>query len=371
MVAMEKVPFSANYGRGDNLSAEWRPHVPFALGLVVGKFAPLHLGHEWLIEQAAQQCDRLLILSYSNPEYVRCCPTVRRRWFAARFSGHEAIVVDDQWLRQRCAALGIPPRPLPKNNSRDEAQQTFLAWLLAFVLQRRPDAIFCSESYGTECAKVLTHVLGHTVTPIIFDLTRSHVPVSASQIRRNPQLQRQWLAPEVNASFVYRIALLGGESTGKTSLAAALAAHFGTAWIHEYGRELWEQQSGDLSEADLLKIAREHIRREEAEAQVANRYLFCDTSPLTTAGYAGWMFGRVESELANLAMRSYHAIVLCRPDFPFVQDGTRRDEAFRLQQHAWYEERLGDIKTPLFEAAGGISHRVLSVARWIGTLSVA
>ncbi len=368
---MAKGHFSAADGSGDHLSAERRSDYRFALGLVVGKFAPLHLGHEWLIKQASQQCDRLLILSYCNPEYARCSPAVRRRWLAARFPGHEAIVVDDQWLGQRCFALGIPLRPLPQNNSSDEAQQTFLAWLLSMVLKRRPDAIFCSESYGTECARVLSHVLGHTVTPIIVDLDRSHAPVSASHIRRNPQLMRRWMASEVNTSFVYRIAVLGGESTGKTSLAAALAAHFETAWVHEYGRELWEQQSGDLNEADLLKIAQEQIRREEAESRVASGYLFCDTSPLTTAGYAGWMFGRVDVKLAKLAMRSYDGIVLCCPDFPFVQDGTRRDEAFRLQQHAWYEEQLGELSTPLFEAAGDISHRVLSVGRWIRSLNFA
>ena len=118
-----------------------------------------------------------------------------------------------------------------------------------------------------------------------------------------------------------------------------------------------------------MKIAHEQIRREEAGLQSANRYLFCDTSPLTTAGYGDWMFGRIHPELADLATRRYDAIILCRPDFPFVQDGTRRDEAFRLMQHAWYQEKLGQLNCPILDAAGNVPDRVSSVARWITSLA--
>jgi HTH-type transcriptional regulator, transcriptional repressor of NAD biosynthesis genes len=347
------------------MSAVATPQRHFTLGLVVGKFSPLHLGHEWLIEQAALRCDRLIILSYANPEFKRCDAPQRRRWLCARCPDHESIVIEENWLKHECAARGIPSRQLPANDSSDETQQHFLAWLLGSVLRSSPDAIFCSEAYGPECAKVLTKALGRTVEAVIVDLDRQHITVSARQIRHDPHLQHRWLSPEVRPAFVHRIAIVGGESSGKTTLTAALASHFDTTWASEYGRELWDAQAGILSEPDLLKIAREQIRREEAELRFANRYLFCDTSPLTTAGYSGWMFDRVTPELAALATRTYDAIVLCQPDFPFVQDGTRRDEAFRLQQHAWYQERLGQLACPLFEAAGDVTKRVSSVAEWL------
>jgi NadR type nicotinamide-nucleotide adenylyltransferase len=343
---------------------------PFALGLVVGKFSPLHLGHEWLIDHAARQCDHLLILSYANPEFHRCDAPHRQRWLNLRFPHHETIVIDDDWLNRECSARGIASRPIPANDSSDEAQQRFLAWLLGRVLQRSPDAMFCSEAYGPKCAATLGESLGHTVEAVLVDLHRGHVPISASQIRQNPHRERRWLAPDVRASFVHRIAVLGGESSGKTTLTTALATHFETAMASEYGRELWERQSGILSESDLLKIAHEQICREEAGLRLANRYLFCDTSPLTTVGYSGWMFGKVDPELAMLTSRPYDAIVLCQPDFPFVQDGTRRDEAFRLQQHRWYQDHIGKLKCPMLEAAGSVSDRVSSVAAWIPTLGL-
>ena len=50
-----------------------------SLGLVVGKFAPLHLGHEWLIEQSASHCEHLLLLSYSKPLPVVQWPVRQKR----------------------------------------------------------------------------------------------------------------------------------------------------------------------------------------------------------------------------------------------------------------------------------------------------
>ena len=344
---------------------------PFGLGLVVGKFSPLHLGHEWLIRQAALQSDRLLILSYANPEFDRCDAASRRRWFAATLPQYEAQVLDSDSLSQLCAGRRIAARSLPQNDSSDEKQQNFLAWLLKDVLQRTPDAIFCSETYGLSSARVLSKVLGHKVAAVVMDPDRHQMPLSATQIRQNPYDWRAGMSPPVAAAFVRRVVLLGGESSGKSTLAAALAAHFQTVWVHEYGRELWEQQHGSMSEADLLKVGYEQIRREEEALSAANGYLFCDTSPLTTAGYGLWMFGRVQAELAELAAREYDAIILCKPDFPFVQDGSRREEAFRGQQHAWYQQQTAALQSRLLEVAGTVPERVSRVARWLEALRVA
>lgn len=352
------------------MNAVANPQPRFTLGLVVGKFSPLHLGHEWLIEQAALLCDRLLILCYANPQFHRCDATARRYWLTTRFPDQETLVIDQAWLRRECARRVIPARTLPANDASDATQQHFLAWILRKVLQRAPDAMFCSETYGPACAKVLTAALRHEVRAVVVDPGRCQVPVSATQIRDDPHRQKHWLNPDVAAAFIYRIALLGGESSGKTTLTAALAHHFGTVWVPEYGRELWEQQCGVLSEVDLLKIGHEQIRREEAALRSAQKYLFCDTSPLTTAGYCNWMFGTVNPDLAQLATRTYDAIVLCRPDFPFVQDGTRREESFRKEQHVWYRQQVAALKSPSMEASGSVSERVLAVAHWMSQLDL-
>jgi HTH-type transcriptional repressor of NAD biosynthesis genes len=346
------------------------PEKPFDLGLVVGKFSPLHLGHEWLIEQAALQCNHLLILNYSNPEFELCNASNRQGWFAARLPRYETLVIDTAWLHALCAGHRIAVHPIPPNDSSDEEQQDFLAWLLKDVLRRAPDAFFCSEAYGLACACVLSKALRRRVAGLVLDGERTRIPVSATQIRQNPYGLRRFMAPEVAAAFVRRVVLLGGESSGKTTLAAALAAHYRTIWVHEYGRELWEQQNGTMSEADLLMVGHEQIRREQDALGSANHYLFCDTSPLTTAGYGLWMFGRIQPELAELAAREYDAVILCKPDFPFVQDGSRREAAFRDQQYAWYQQQWATFKCPVLEVAGTVAERVSSVARWLSALDL-
>ncbi len=338
--------------------------VRYRLGLVVGKFAPLHRGHEWLVQQAAAQCDHLLILSYSNPEFARCEVPRRREWLAARFPTHESLAVDDAWISDACRQRGIAHQPMPHNSAEDAVQQHWLAWLLREVLGRTPDAMFCSEDYGPSCARTLSQAFGSPVAAVLVDRARLHVPIRATAIRAAPGLAVQWAAPEVARAFVRRVVLLGGESTGKTSLAAALAARLGTRWVSEYGRELWEQQGG-LEEADLLTVAREQLAREDAAAGMATSWLVCDTSPLTTFGYAHWMFGRADPELARLAERRYDAIVLCQPDFAFIQDGTRRDADFRQTQHAWYLEQLRGGDTPWLAAEGPLAQRVAAVAAWL------
>ncbi len=100
---------------------------------------------------------------------------------------------------------------------------------------------------------------------------------------------------------------------------------------------------------------------ETAAAPAANRWLFCDTSPLTTLFYSHDRFGRAEPGLVELAERPYAFTILCAPDFPFVQDGTRREPAFRERQHAWYLHELARSGKPFSVVGGSVEDRVAQV----------
>jgi NadR type nicotinamide-nucleotide adenylyltransferase len=169
---------------------------------------------------------------------------------------------------------------------------------------------------------------------------------------------REWLPPEVYASFVRRVCLLGGESSGKSVLAPALAGRLGTQFVPEYGRDLWTRKKGVLELDDLLSIATTQVALEEAAARQANAVIFCDTSPLTTLFYSLDLFGRADPALEALAERRYDQYVLCAPDFPFVQDGTRRDEDFRRRQHDWYLQQLNQRGIDYVLATGPIEARI-------------
>jgi NadR type nicotinamide-nucleotide adenylyltransferase len=199
------------------------------------------------------------------------------------------------------------------------------------------------------------------VAHVLVDRQRQEVPVSGTLIRGDVHRHRSWLPPVVYASFVERVCLLGGESSGKTTLAAALADSLATAWVPEYGRKLWDEKRGQLGFEDARLIAERQIAAETEAVGSANRWLFCDTSPLTTLFYSHDLFGRADPALEAMAHRPYHRTFVCAPDFPFVQDGTRRDPAFRQRQHEWYVRELRRSRTQHVIVGGTLTHRIAQV----------
>ncbi len=340
---------------------------PFRCGLVVGKFAPLHRGHELLIQRAIAECDEVRVISYANPEPAGCEAARRERWLATMFPQTRRLVVTDEFLSSLPSTwTGL--RRLPRDSDDEEIHREFVARLCLEVFGDRVDAVFTSEDYGDPFAHALTRHFrsvdptAPAVTHVCIDRTRQIVPISGTRLRADIHANRGFLSPSVYASFVRRVAVLGGESSGKSTLAVAVATALETRHVAEYGRELWETQAGKLSESDLLKIARVQIEREECAA-AANVWIVCDTTPLTTLFYAHAMFGRADPVLARLAERSYDVTILCEPDFAFVQDGTRRDEAFRAKQHAWYQRELSERGIDWVTVRGTIEERVESVCQ--------
>jgi HTH-type transcriptional regulator, transcriptional repressor of NAD biosynthesis genes len=341
-------------------------NAPVLTGLVVGKFSPLHAGHQALIAFAEARCDRLILLSYSSPELPGCPAARREAWLAALCPQAVRLVLDDARVAALARERAVPPRPIPANDAPDADQRAFVGWVCRALLDMRVDRVFTSEAYGPGFAAALARDQGRPVEHVAFDPERRQVPISATRLRADPGLHRRFLPPPVRRALVRRVVLLGGESTGKSTLAAALADRFGTGWVPEYGRELWDLRGGALRFDDMVAIAREQVVREEAALGEANGWLFCDTSPLVTAFYSQAMFGRVAPELATLAGRAYDTTILCAPDFPFVQDGTRRDDAFRRDQNAWYAQALADRQIPFTTVAGTVTDRVEAVAKLLG-----
>lgn len=128
--------------------------------------------------------------------------------------------------------------------------------------------------------------------------------------------------------MVARIAILGAESSGKSTLAAALAEHYGTLWVPEYLREFVETRQRVPFETDQIHIARTQVVREDEAAERASALLFCDTTPFMTALYSRFYWHRVDEELAQLAERhNYAATLVAAPDLPWVADGLQRESA--------------------------------------------
>lgn len=343
----------------------------FGTGLVVGKFAPLHRGHELVIRRALATCERVVIVSYSEPKFSRCEPEQREQWLAQAFPEALRLVVTPERLRQSpLASRGFTS--VPHNDADETLHRRFVFEVCANWLDVQVDAVFTSEDYGDGFARVLTECYRLTapgypeVRHVCVDLARASVPISGTALRANVHDGRAFLSGHVYASFVERVVLLGGESSGKSTLTRALAQRFATAWVDEYGRELWERQAGQLSQSDLDHIAEEQARREQAALPSAHRYLFCDTSPLTTLLYSFAMFGSASEQLQRLAERRYAHTFVCAPDIPFEQDGTRRDPAFRDAQHQWTLAQLQRRGVAYAVLSGNVEERVLAVVEALG-----
>lgn len=127
---------------------------------------------------------------------------------------------------------------------------------------------------------------------------------------------------------VLRVAILGAESTGKSTLAAALAARYRTLWVPEYLREFVETRQRVPFEGDQAFIAGMQVEREEEAARQASGVLFCDTTPLMTAIYSRFYWHRVDEAVASLAEPHAYALTfVTAPDTPWEPDGLQRESA--------------------------------------------
>ena len=138
---------------------------------------------------------------------------------------------------------------------------------------------------------------------------------------------------------VRRVCLLGAESTGKTTLAAALATAYETLWNPEYGRvytEVGRKRGAPWESWEFAHIARVHCWYEDFLATFARRVLFCDTDAFTTAVFHEAYLGSPATGFEELATRRYDLYLVCGLDVPFAHDGVRDLE----QQRQWMHDRL-------------------------------
>jgi HTH-type transcriptional regulator, transcriptional repressor of NAD biosynthesis genes len=140
---------------------------------------------------------------------------------------------------------------------------------------------------------------------------------------------------------VKRVLLVGAESTGKSTLAAALAETYGTLWNPEYGRpytEIGRDPAAPWTSAEFTSIARLQCWYEDFLAGFARRVLFCDTDAFTTALFHDAYLGHPTDAFAELVSRPYDLTVVCGTDVPWAHDGIREFEEIR----AWMHERYLD-----------------------------
>lgn len=138
-----------------------------------------------------------------------------------------------------------------------------------------------------------------------------------------------------------KVVLYGPESTGKTTLAKQLAAHYQTLWVPEYMREYlqkkWDSEKKLVEKEDLIPIAKGQLQLEEEASQKAENLLICDTNLLELKVYSEYYYdGFCPSEIKTEATKDNYSIyLLTYVDTPWEPDVLRdrpnnREEMFRI-----------------------------------------
>lgn len=161
---------------------------------------------------------------------------------------------------------------------------------------------------------------------------------------------------------VINVAILGAESTGKTTLCRDLAGHFGCPWVPEYMRtylqKKWDSEQLTCTWDDLLPIAQGQIELENELAKQAAQtsvsgYLFCDTSLFELMVYAKWYYGDCPEALTKAALaHHYDMILLTEVDIPWVADDLRDSPHQREDISDYFASQL-TLHNKSFQSIGG------------------
>jgi NadR type nicotinamide-nucleotide adenylyltransferase len=173
----------------------------------------------------------------------------------------------------------------------------------------------------------------------------------------------------MNAAPVKRIVIIGSESSGTTTLARALAEHYRTVWVPEYGRTYSEgrQYVGQPWRTDeFIHIATEQVRMEDALALLANRVLICDTDAFATSIWHERYMGAPSDDVkAITASRKYDLYVVTDVNIPFEQDDIRDGESFRQWMQGRFVEELSKGPTPMILVSGPHEERFAAAVKRI------
>ena len=171
---------------------------------------------------------------------------------------------------------------------------------------------------------------------------------------------------------ILRIAFIGAECSGKTSLAQSLANAFSkeypSAYVPECLRLFVDQENRTPRPDEQLGIAQEQQSLERALAndlikQHSNPefvLLFCDTTPLMTCIYSEVVFGNMDQELFRMAQaHNYDLTIFTQADFPWQEDGLQRDgPVAQTKVHFRVKARLEELKIPYESAFGHPEQRL-------------
>lgn len=288
-------------------------------GLVIGKFRVVHEGHVALIRFASGHCDELIVsMSYKASDPISA---------EQRYAWLKEIFKDEQKIRIETVADDF-----------DDEQLTWLErtrqWAI-FIRSRYPEigVIFSSEDYGDPLAQHMG------CQHIAFDPARNQFPISSTRVLEKPLTNWRFLPVIVRPYFVKKVCFYGPESTGKTTMAAQIAAAYHTEFVPEVSREIVNTNAFTVD--DIIRIGHAQTERVIEKTKAANKILICDSDLITTQIYSEYYLHQAPNVLKDLEKKvKYDLYFFFDIDVPWVADGLRDLGQRREEMRAIFKREL-------------------------------
>jgi HTH-type transcriptional repressor of NAD biosynthesis genes len=299
-------------------------------GVVIGKFMPLHTGHIYLIEFAKNFVDDLTVLVDNLPSDV------------------DTMTLNDRVdiVKKTFPNINVKGIDVVTYQEPSDAPDFWECWRDYIIrnVGKKPDYIIGSMDY----IKKLAEVIGCEY--IMIDKNRTHLPISATIIRNsimdylngnkeNFFKVRGFIPEETNNYLTRDIFIVGGESTGKSTLARSLAKQLSTVYVNEYAIDYINEHGRDLKEKDLLMIARGQLALQKTLRKESNLFCIHDTDIITSKIWYKKFFGN-EHPYFDETIKSQPDgfYILLKPTLQWVAEEYRYYEADVDRQ--WFHDEF-------------------------------
>ena len=297
------------------------------IGIVIGRFLPLHTGHVNLIQRASGIVDKVYVIvshsknsdmeMFDNSKFVKeITYKDRLRFVKQTFKNQRNI---NAFLFDESNCLPYPNgwekwASLIKKEM--EKREPNLDWEndVLFISNRKGDVECNLKYFGSKTKSI--------------DPEYSEYNLNSREIRENPSKYWEFLPREVREHIIPLITICGGESSGKSMMIDKLANVFNTSSAWEYGREyVFEKLGGDedsLQYSDYEKIVFCHQMNVLYAARNANKFALIDTDYITTLAFC-LTYENKDNPIIREFVQNYKfdLTILLENNVKWVNDGLR------------------------------------------------
>lgn len=150
-----------------------------------------------------------------------------------------------------------------------------------------------------------------------------------------------------NSTSVFRVAVIGPESTGKSALCEALARHYQSVWVPEYAREYLNEVGWKYSMQDIIRIYNRQYELESEQIPHADKIIFTDTEAIIAKVWCEHVYGMCPDEITELIQhKPYDFYLLTFPDLPWEPDPLRENPGKGEFFFEWYKRLLEEFNLP-------------------------